>query len=209
MKPGPTGMHPVPDFMVRLSRLPIVTIASVRGRATGIGSELVLATDMRFVSREQAILSQWEVGAGLVAGGRPAKSLAAPGRPRSGPRDPDRVGRHRRRSGRALWLCQSVSAGCRARRLRGGTGRPHRLVRKTGHRRHRETRRCGQPASRRGNATDLGRIHRLGGPSGHASASEGLDRQGAANARGGRAEPWPRDCRLREVIGAPRGRRRS
>jgi enoyl-CoA hydratase/carnithine racemase len=75
MKPGPTGMHPVPDFMVRLSRLPIVTIASIRGRATGIGSELVLATDMRFASREQAILSQWEVGAGLVAGGGPQSRL--------------------------------------------------------------------------------------------------------------------------------------
>ncbi|KIQ31550.1 enoyl-CoA hydratase [Variovorax paradoxus] len=75
MKPGPTGMHPVPDFMVRLSRLPIVTISSIRGRATGIGSELVLATDMRFASREKAVLSQWEVGAGLVAGGGPQSRL--------------------------------------------------------------------------------------------------------------------------------------
>ena len=75
MLPGPTGMHPVPDFMVRLSRLPIVTIASIRGRATGIGSELVLAADMRFASRENAVLSQWEVGAGLVAGGGPQSRL--------------------------------------------------------------------------------------------------------------------------------------
>lgn len=75
MKPGPTGMHPVPDLMVRIARLPIVTISSIRGRATGIGSELVLATDMRFASREKAILSQWEVGAGLVAGGGPMARL--------------------------------------------------------------------------------------------------------------------------------------
>jgi len=75
MKPGPTGMHPVPDFMVRLARLPIVTISSIRGRATGIGSELILATDMRFASREKAVLSQWEVGAGLVAGGGPQSRL--------------------------------------------------------------------------------------------------------------------------------------
>ncbi|WP_084676968.1 enoyl-CoA hydratase/isomerase family protein [Massilia niastensis] len=75
MEPGPTGMHPVPDLMVRLARLPVITIASIRGRATGIGSELVLASDMRFASREKAILSQWEVGAGLVAGGGPMARL--------------------------------------------------------------------------------------------------------------------------------------
>ena len=38
-------------------------------RATGMGSELALACDMRFASREKAILSQFEVGAGLVPGG--------------------------------------------------------------------------------------------------------------------------------------------
>jgi len=44
MEPGPTGMHPVPDLMVRLSRLKAVTIVSIRGRASGIGSELALAS---------------------------------------------------------------------------------------------------------------------------------------------------------------------
>lgn len=71
MASGPTGMHPVPDFMVRLSRLNAVTIASIRGRASGIGSELALAADMRFASREKAVLSQFEVGAGFVPGGGP------------------------------------------------------------------------------------------------------------------------------------------
>jgi len=33
------------------------------------------ATDMRFASREKAVLSQWEVGAGLVAGGGPMARL--------------------------------------------------------------------------------------------------------------------------------------
>jgi enoyl-CoA hydratase/carnithine racemase len=75
MPPGPTGMHPVPDLMARLSRLPIVTIASVRGRATGIGSELILACDMRYASREKAVLSQFEVGAGFVAGGGPMANM--------------------------------------------------------------------------------------------------------------------------------------
>src|SRR3546814_17060577 len=46
------------------------SMASVRGRATGVGSELALASDMRFASREKAILSQWEVGAGLVPTGK-------------------------------------------------------------------------------------------------------------------------------------------
>ena len=73
--PGPTGMDPVPDLMVRLSRLDAVTIASIRGRASGIGSELALAVDMRFASREKAILSQFEVGAGFVPGGGPMARL--------------------------------------------------------------------------------------------------------------------------------------
>jgi enoyl-CoA hydratase/carnithine racemase len=72
---GPTGLQQLPDALVRLSRAPVVSIAKVRGRATGVGSELALACDMRFASREKAILSQWEVGAGLVPGGGPMARL--------------------------------------------------------------------------------------------------------------------------------------
>ena len=68
---GPTGLQAWPDILVRLSRAPVVSIALIRGRATGVGSELALASDMRFASREKAILSQWEVGVGLVPGGGP------------------------------------------------------------------------------------------------------------------------------------------
>src|ERR1700719_2812069 len=75
LPPGPTGLQPLPDMLVRLSRAPVVSIASIRGRATGVGSELALASDMRFASRETAILSQWEVGAGLVPGGGPMARL--------------------------------------------------------------------------------------------------------------------------------------
>jgi enoyl-CoA hydratase/carnithine racemase len=75
LPPGPTGLQPLPDMLVRLSRTPVVSIASIRGRATGVGSELSLACDMRFASREKAILSQWEVGAGLVPGGGPMARL--------------------------------------------------------------------------------------------------------------------------------------
>ena len=62
-------------MLVRLSRAPVVSIASIRGRATGVGSELALACDMRFASREKAILSHFEVGAGIVPGGGPMARL--------------------------------------------------------------------------------------------------------------------------------------
>jgi len=75
LPPGPAGLPPLPDMLVRLSRAPVVSIASIRGRATGVGSELALASDMRFASREKAILSQWEVGAALVPGGGPIARL--------------------------------------------------------------------------------------------------------------------------------------
>lgn len=73
--PGSTGLQPLPDMLARLSRAPVVSIASIRGRATGVGSELALACDIRFASREKAVLSQWEVGAGLVPGGGPMARL--------------------------------------------------------------------------------------------------------------------------------------
>ena len=72
---APTGLQPLPDMFARLSRCPVVSIVSIRGRATGVGSELALASDMQFASREKAILSQWEVGAGLVPGGGPMARL--------------------------------------------------------------------------------------------------------------------------------------
>jgi enoyl-CoA hydratase/carnithine racemase len=75
LPPGPTGLQPLPGMLVRLSRAPVVSIASIRGRATGVGSELALACDMRFASREKAILSQFEVGAGIVPGGGPMARL--------------------------------------------------------------------------------------------------------------------------------------
>jgi enoyl-CoA hydratase/carnithine racemase len=75
LPPGPTGLHPWPEMLVRLSRAPVVSIALIRGRATGMGSELALACDMRFASREKAILSQFELGADLVPGGGPLARL--------------------------------------------------------------------------------------------------------------------------------------
>jgi enoyl-CoA hydratase/carnithine racemase len=92
LPPGPTGLQALPDMLVRLSRAPVASIVSIRGRATGVGSELALASDMRFASSEKAILSQWEVGAGLVPGGGPMARL------------PRLIGR-----GRALEVCSVLT----------------------------------------------------------------------------------------------------
>src|ERR1700733_4170442 len=72
---GPTGLEAWPDILVRLTRAPVVSIALIRGRATGNGSEISLACDMSFASQEKAVLSQWEVGVGMVAGGGPMARL--------------------------------------------------------------------------------------------------------------------------------------
>ena len=74
MRPGPTGLHPYLDNFIRLSKLPVATIAEIRGRALGAGSEFVLATDIRFAS-EKAVLGQFEVGVGAVPGGGPMARL--------------------------------------------------------------------------------------------------------------------------------------
>jgi enoyl-CoA hydratase/carnithine racemase len=73
---GPTGMHAWLDLLVRLARAPVVSIASIRGRARGAGSEFVLACDLRFASRENAVLGQFEVGTGVVPGGGPMARLS-------------------------------------------------------------------------------------------------------------------------------------
>jgi enoyl-CoA hydratase/carnithine racemase len=75
LPPGPIGLGPLNDMLVRLSRAPVVSIASIRGRATGVGSEIALACDMRFASLEKTILSHFEVGAGVVPGGGPMARL--------------------------------------------------------------------------------------------------------------------------------------
>ncbi|QYT06104.1 Enoyl-CoA hydratase [Trichoderma simmonsii] len=57
------------NFVLRLARLPVVSIAEVRGRTRGHGSEFVLACDMRFGSIEKAIFAQPEAAAGVHCGG--------------------------------------------------------------------------------------------------------------------------------------------
>ncbi|MEU5712939.1 MULTISPECIES: enoyl-CoA hydratase/isomerase family protein [Streptomyces] len=72
---GPTGLPPWLDVLARIAEGPFVSIAKIRGRARGAGSEFVLACDMRYAGRENAVLSQPEIGLGLVAGGAPTHRL--------------------------------------------------------------------------------------------------------------------------------------
>ncbi len=83
--PPVTGQQPFVDVMVRLSRLPVLTVSKIRGRARGAGSEFVLATDIRFASRERTLIGQFEMGAGSVppGGGAPARLPRLVGRGRA------------------------------------------------------------------------------------------------------------------------------
>ena len=48
---------------------PFITVSLVSGRARGVGSEFLQALDVRFASGELAVLSQIEIGTGIVPGG--------------------------------------------------------------------------------------------------------------------------------------------
>jgi len=58
-----------------LSASRLVTIAQIEGRARGVGSEFVLACDMRFAARESAILGQFEPAFGVIPGAGAAQHL--------------------------------------------------------------------------------------------------------------------------------------
>src|SRR5258708_1850818 len=57
------------EAATRLTHSNALSIAVIRGRARGGGSEVALACDRRFASREKAVFGQPEVGFGLTAGG--------------------------------------------------------------------------------------------------------------------------------------------
>ena len=83
LTPGKTGLPMWVDVTTRLSQIPVISIACVRGRTRGVGSEFALACDMRFASKEKALLGQPEVAAGVFPGGGAIERL------------PDLVGRGR------------------------------------------------------------------------------------------------------------------
>ncbi|MGO4470794.1 enoyl-CoA hydratase-related protein [Arthrobacter sp. M-10] len=68
--PGRTGLLPFSDNLLRLSKVPAVTISAIKSRVRGAGSEFILNTDIRFAGAN-AILGQPEIGFGAVAGGNP------------------------------------------------------------------------------------------------------------------------------------------
>jgi enoyl-CoA hydratase/carnithine racemase len=51
-----------------LSKSRLVTIAQIEGRVRGVGSEFILACDMRFAARESAIFGQFEPAFGVIPG---------------------------------------------------------------------------------------------------------------------------------------------
>ena len=75
LRAAPTPFHHWADFLIRLAKSRPVTITALRGRARGAGSEFALATDIRFASRERAVLGQFEVGFAAVPGGGPSTRL--------------------------------------------------------------------------------------------------------------------------------------
>ncbi|WP_188080019.1 enoyl-CoA hydratase/isomerase family protein [Neorhizobium sp. P12A] len=59
-----------------LSASRLISIAEIRGRVRGAGSEFVLACDMRFAERETAVFSQIEAAFGLIPGAGGVQHLA-------------------------------------------------------------------------------------------------------------------------------------
>jgi enoyl-CoA hydratase/carnithine racemase len=58
-----------------LSTSRLVSIAQIEGRVRGVGSEFILACDMRFAARESAIFGQFEPSFGVIPGAGGAQHL--------------------------------------------------------------------------------------------------------------------------------------
>lgn len=63
------------DLVLRLSKSPVISIASIRGRTRGGGNEFSLACDLRYASLEKALFGQPEVGSGILPGGGGSERL--------------------------------------------------------------------------------------------------------------------------------------
>jgi enoyl-CoA hydratase/carnithine racemase len=71
-----TGEPSIGQLFRYLSASRLVTIAQIEGRVRGVGSEFVLACDMRFAARESAIFGQFEPAFGVIPGAGGAQHLA-------------------------------------------------------------------------------------------------------------------------------------
>jgi len=69
------GDASIGQVLRHLSASRIVTIAQIEGRVRGVGSEFVLACDMRFAARESAIFGQFEPAFGVIPGAGGAQHL--------------------------------------------------------------------------------------------------------------------------------------
>jgi enoyl-CoA hydratase/carnithine racemase len=70
------GDPSIGQMLRHLSASRLVSIAQIEGRVRGVGSEFVLACDMRFAARESAIFGQFEPSFGVIPGAGGAQHLA-------------------------------------------------------------------------------------------------------------------------------------
>ncbi len=126
---GPTGLPILMDTFVRLTKAPVVSLARIRGCVRGVSSEFVLACDMRFASRENTKLGHPELGVGLHPGRRRHRAPSAPGGARAGARNRSECQRLRWRHSGTIRLCEPITSGRRAGRLRRCPRTPDRLLR--------------------------------------------------------------------------------
>jgi enoyl-CoA hydratase/carnithine racemase len=73
--PTESGVTNFIDSMLRMNEADPITIALIRGRVRGGGSEFALSCDMRFASMENSVFGQPEVGVGIIPGGGAVERL--------------------------------------------------------------------------------------------------------------------------------------
>jgi enoyl-CoA hydratase/carnithine racemase len=69
------GDESIGQMLRHLSASRLVSIAQIEGRVRGVGSEFILACDMRFAARESAIFGQFEPAFGVIPGAGGAQHL--------------------------------------------------------------------------------------------------------------------------------------
>jgi enoyl-CoA hydratase/carnithine racemase len=71
----PTAINGFQAMLERYRTMPKASIARIEGRCRGGGSEFALSLDMRFAATGRAVLSQPEVGLGIIPGGSGTQRL--------------------------------------------------------------------------------------------------------------------------------------
>jgi len=69
------GDPSIGQVLRHLSASRLVSIAQIEGRVRGVGSEFILACDMRFAARESALFGQFEPSFGVIPGAGGAQHL--------------------------------------------------------------------------------------------------------------------------------------